>query len=114
MLIDGLKTEDGPDGRRASARVVWEGPHRGPPSMWFEVDAGAGADLEATPEAFALAAMPCAVALGEPRLAVEGVLDARLRNGLEASMAVFSHWYPVCREVPIEASGGFAARRPRA
>jgi hypothetical protein len=97
-----------------SARVVWEGPHRGPDRLWFETEGPAREDLEPTPEAFVLAAMPLAVWLREPRLAVEGPLCRRLADGLEAAMRRFAAWYPRCRPVPIEPRDGLVSLVRRA
>jgi hypothetical protein len=113
VRIEALRSEDRSDGQRISARVVWEGAHRGPDGLWFETDAPFADDLEPAPETFLLAAMPLAAGLGEPRLAIEGRVDARLRDGLVRAMAMLAGWYPSCREVPIEASGGFAPLAPR-
>lgn len=114
MRIEDLRSTDGPTGRRVSARIVWEGAHRGPTSLWFETDPPFADDLEPTPEAFAVAMTPMASGLGEPRLLVEGPLCARLRLGMDAAMRILSRWYPSHRVVPVEATGGFVARRPRA
>jgi hypothetical protein len=99
---------------RASARVRWEGPTRGPAEMWFETDAAFGRDLEPAPEAFLLAAMPLAAALAEPRLAIDGPVCARLLAGLEASMDLLARWYPWCRRVPVDATGGAVPLPPLA
>jgi hypothetical protein len=81
--------------------------------MWFETDAAFADDFAPAPEAFLVAAMPLAAGLGEPRLAVEGRACPRLRAGLSSAMRVLAHWYPFCREVPVEAQGGWAPLRPR-
>ena len=113
MRLENLRADDRADGRRISARVVWEGAHRGPEVLWFETDAAFAVDFEPAPEAFLVAALPLAVGLGEPRLRVEGRACARLRAGLEAAARLLASWYPTCREVPIEATDGFAALAPR-
>ncbi len=113
MRIENLSREERADGPRIRARVVWEGPHRGPDTLWFETAARFSADFEPAPEAFLLAAMPLAAGLGEPRLAIDGRVSLRLRDGLRAAMQLWSTWYPWCRKVPIEASGGFASASAR-
>lgn len=113
MRIAAPSIEPRPHGHRIVARVVWEGAHRGPEALWFETDPAFAADLEPAPEAFLTAALPLAAGLCEPRLAIEGRADDRLRDGLAGAMRMLAGWYSTCREVPIEATGGFAPRAPR-
>jgi hypothetical protein len=113
MRIEAPRTEDTPTGRRALARIVWEGKHKGPDLLWYETDAAFAADFEPAPEAFLVAALPLACGLGEPRLAIEGRACARLKANLESAMRVLSRWYPWCHEIPVEATDGFVARTPR-
>ena len=113
MRLDRFVREEHSEGVKISARVEWEGAHRGPEVMWFESDRRHAEGFDAAPEAFLLAAMPLAAGLGEPRLRIEGRACARLRDGLSAVMTTFATWYPWCRRVPIEASEGFASLSPR-
>jgi hypothetical protein len=82
--------------------------------MWFEVAAPDAHRLSPEPEAFALAALPVAAWLAEPRLRVEGRLCGTLARGLEAAGETFARWHPRVRPVPVEASDGFATLSPRA
>jgi len=113
MRIERPVREDRADGRRVGARIVWEGAHRGPDRLWFETDAPFADDLEPAAEAFLVAATPLAAGLGEPRLAIEGRVCPALRDRLAEAMRTLAGWYPSCREVPIEASDGFAPLVPR-
>jgi hypothetical protein len=113
MRLEAPTVDDRGTTRRVEARVAWEGPHRGPDRLWFEVDAPFTADLLPSPEAFLVAALPLAAGLGEPRLAIDARVCSRLREGLDAAMRVLAHWYPTCRVVPVEAERGFAPLVPR-
>lgn len=113
MLIDRITSEDVGGRRRIAARVVWEGSRTGPDGLWFETDAPFAQDMEPAPEAFLVAATPIAAGLGEPRLAIEGRVCTRLRDGLAAAMHRLADWYPRCREIPIQATGGFAQKARR-
>lgn len=103
---------DLPTGRRVTATVTWEGPHRGPATMWFEVDAPFAADLEPAVAAFAVAALPLAAGLGESRLVVEGALCPTLHAGLASAAARFARWYPTCRVPEVAATDGPLADGP--
>lgn len=113
MRLEGLRAEAAGDRRRVVADVVWESTGLSPQPLYFEVPRPVGDDLEPAPEAFVLACLPFAVWLGEARIRVEGTLCPRLRDGLEAAMAIYARWYPRCRPVPIEATGGYRPPRPR-
>lgn len=112
MRIVSLRRVSGPGVVRAEADVVWEGPRRGPTLLAFETDEAFADDFAAAPEAFALAMMPVAAGLGEPRLEVEGRLCTRLAAGLASSMTLFASWYPWCRRVPVTATHGLHALFP--
>jgi hypothetical protein len=81
--------------------------------MWFEVDAALAADLEPTAAAFAVAALPLAAGLGEPRLSVTGALCPRLRAGLASAANLLHRWYPTCRAVDVTTTDGDAPSVPR-
>lgn len=97
---------DLPAGRRVSATVTWEGRHRGPSTMWFEVDAPFAADLDPTSAAFAVAALPLAVGLHEPRLVVEGALCPKLHRGLGSAASRLARWYRPCAIPTVTATDG--------
>ncbi len=81
--------------------------------MWFEVDAPFAADLDPTTAAFAVAALPLAVGLGEPRFVVEGALCPVLHAGLGSAASRLARWYPSCRVPEVTATDGPIACDPR-
>lgn len=104
---------DLPTGRRVAATVTWEGRRRGPTTMWFEADAPFAADLDPAAAAFAVAALPLAVGLGEPRLVVEGTLCPTLGAGLGSAARRLARWYGFGRVPEVTATDGPLARGPR-
>lgn len=114
MRIERLRREVA-DGRvRVAADVVWEDAARPPDVVFFETPERFGADLEASPEAFALAALPAAAWRGERRLRIDGALCPRLASGLAEVGAIWRRWRVPCRTVVIEATNGAAAPPRRA
>lgn len=96
---------------RAEANVVWEDSDRGAVTLSFEV-VRSGRPAPIDPNAFLAAAAIPALRHGERRIAVDGSVCPRLRDGLEAAGALLGSWYGR-RPVPaIEPSGGFVAPRP--
>jgi hypothetical protein len=109
VRIEQLRREVSDGRARAVADVVWEQTALPAQSLRFEVADALGADLEASPEAFALAALPAAVWRGERRLWIDGPLCPRLASGLARLMQVWSGWYRHCRPVALEPARGLAA-----
>jgi hypothetical protein len=115
MRISDFRVRRDPGGARASARVAWEDAPRPEFELFFETDAPGADDLEAAPEAFAVACVHPAVRAGERRLRIEGTLCPRLAGGLEAAVALLGSWYgPPRREIAVETAGGPRALTPRA
>jgi hypothetical protein len=94
---------------RAAADVVWEDAALAPETLFFEVPERLGDDLLASPEAFALAALPAAAWRGERRLRVDARLCPRLAAGLEGIQAIWLRAGSARRPVEIEAAAGLAA-----
>jgi len=113
LRLENLRVEERPNRRRVAATVVWENVERAEQVLYFEAPYPFAADLEASPDAFVLASMPFAVWLGEKRIQVEGTVCTRLRDGLQAAMAIYARWYKHCRPLAIDPTGGFVATRPR-
>lgn len=91
----------------------WEDADRPPRTIYVEGGEGVAGDLEPSADAFVLASLPFATWLGERRIAVEGAVCPRLRDGLRAVALVYGEWYARCRPVAIEPARGFVAPRPR-
>ena len=118
MRLEQLRREAAGGRVRAVADVVWEQSGLPAQALRFEVPEELAADLEPSPEAFALAALPAAVWRGERRLWIDGSLCPRLASGLTQLMQTWSGWYPHCRPVALEPARGHAPppsrRSPRA
>lgn len=113
MLIRDLRS--GQDGarRRISAQVVWEQARRRPVELWFEAEGVAADEIAPRPEAFLLAAAVPAARAHERRIAVEGSLSPRLRDGLRQIFQLLAGWYEPGRPLPaLEPSEGFTPRAP--
>jgi hypothetical protein len=110
VRISDFRNEPG----RASATVSWEESERPPVRISFEVDAAGREDLVADPNGFLVGAYFPAVRHGERRIALEGPISPRLRDGLVAVNALFRSWYEGARPDPtIEPTAGFRAPYPR-
>lgn len=109
MRIERLRISNQDGHQRASGRLVWEDTVRPPRELWWETTEEHAADLEASPNALLLAALPLAIRHRESRIQVEGEVCAHLRDGLEATMAMFYAWDRRQRPVCIEALDGFRA-----
>jgi len=112
LKITDLQRTSIPNGVRASARVEWEEVDRPPMTLWFEVDGEAGSDVRPAAEAFLLACAVPAFGRGERRVAIEGTICPRLRDGLSSALALLGSWYRDRRvSALVEPSRGFAAPR---
>jgi hypothetical protein len=108
VRLEGLRREAAGGRVRAVADVVWEQAGLPAQSLRFEVDEALAGDLEPSPEAFALAALPAAVWRGERRLWVDGSLCPRFASGLTRLMQTWSGWYAHCRPIALEPARGLA------
>jgi hypothetical protein len=113
MKIRNLKVDEAEDGRRVSADIVWEDCPRPSQTLYFETAYPFATDLQPSPNAFVLAALPAAVWAGERRVQIEGSLCSQFRDGLQAVMAIYSRWYERCRPLRIEPLDGYAPTTPR-
>ncbi|HEY2830575.1 MAG TPA: hypothetical protein VGJ88_10700 [Thermoanaerobaculia bacterium] len=113
MKIRNLSVDDVRDGRRITADIVWEDSARPSQTLFFETAYPFAADLQPSPNAFVLAALPAAVWRGERRVQIEGPLCTQFKDGLQAVMAIYSRWYPRCRPLSIEPLGGYTPTTPR-
>ena len=118
LKITDLRLDSVASGARASARVEWEEADRPPMTLWFEVDGEAGSEVRPAAEAFLLACAVPAFGRGERRVAIEGTICPRLRDGLASAIALLGSWYGDPVSAAIEPSRGFAppakAPSPRA
>ena len=106
MRIAGLRAERFPGRERLSASVVWEDADRPPFALWFDRPDFPGLETDLHP--FLLAAILPAWRRGERRVAVEGAVCPRLRDGLEAAVRLLGQWWPNGRPAPrIEPRDGF-------
>jgi hypothetical protein len=113
MRLERLQAEATGDPSRVSARVRWEDARREPFDLVFEARGEAAEGLRADPNAILLAAAIPAMRAGERRIAIEGAVCPRLRDGLGAAAAILRDWYGPPRLLPaIEPSAGFAAPAP--
>ncbi len=114
MKISGIGTSRNGDRTRAAATVEWEDADRPSLELYFE----GGDAIAADPHAFLLAAIVPAWRHGERRVAIEGAICPRLRDGLRTAQKALSEWARVARRpAAIEPSAGFqpyAAARERA
>ncbi len=94
---------------RATARIEWEEAGRPPLTLWYEIDGEAAAEVRPSAEAFLLACAIPAFGRGERRIAIEGSVCPRLRDGLSSAIALLGSWYGERASAMIEPSRGFAS-----
>ncbi len=111
MKITDLNLSHVSTGVRASARVEWEEVDRAPMTLWFDVEGEAAAEARPAAEAFLLACAIPAFGRGEKRVAIEGTVCPRLRDGLSSAISLLESWYGGRASVVIEPSRGFAPPR---
>jgi hypothetical protein len=105
MRIANIARERHGEVTRAAADVIWEDRRRPAFRLWFETVGCHGDDLVADPNAFLLAAIVPAFRWGEARVAVEGDVCPRLRDGLTVAMKILGGWWgPRRRLCRIEAT----------
>jgi hypothetical protein len=109
VKITDLNLSPVPAGVCASARVEWEEVDRPPMTLRFDVEGEAAGEVRPTAEAFLLACAFPAFGRGERRVAVEGTVCPRLRDGLASAVALFRSWYGGHASSVIEPSRGFAS-----
>ncbi len=113
MRVEKLRCEERGTRRRIAADFVWENCEREPQTIYFEVDAEFASNLAPDPHPFLLAGAVPAHRAGETRIAIEGEVCPRLRDGLRASLPILANWFGPTRRSPrIEPSRGFAPPRP--
>lgn len=107
MRITDLKLEERPDGRRASARVIWEQTDRPADTLFFEVERPWADLLLPQPEAFALACLPFAFWSGERTLWIEGALCPRFRDGARQLIQIWAAQHALPASLQIQAAEGW-------
>jgi len=113
MRIRNIRLERSADGLRAVADVAWEERERPEQAIFFETDALLGEALRPHADPFLLGAFVPAMRAGERRIAIEGSLCPRLREGVMTAMDVLRRWYGPPRTAPrLEPSKPDAVRRP--
>jgi len=113
MRITNLAREQHGERARVAADVVWETIDRPTSRIHFETIEPFAPDLALDPHAFLLAAIVPAFRAGEARIAIDGAVCPRLRNGLETVMQVLAQWYDSVRTLPkIEPRDGFRPPMP--
>jgi hypothetical protein len=106
MRIERRTVEEMPDGaRRISARLVFEESDFAP-TVHFEAEAPTARLLEPTTELLLAAGYPLAVAAAERRVAVEGGVSPRFRDGLLALASFYGGRLGQTVHVPIQPSEG--------
>ena len=96
---------------RLSARVEWEDVARAPETLYLEwrADAaGIAAAVTPEPDAALLMTYPLAMALGERRLVIDGMVSPRLADGARLAMAMIARARPELREIRLELEEGYA------
>ena len=109
MKITDIRQQSVPKGVRTSARVEWEEVDRTPLDLHFDVEGDAAGDARPSAEAFLLACAVPAFGRGERRIAIDGTVCPRLRDGLSAALRILDGWYGGRTTVVIEPSHGFAS-----
>lgn len=114
MRIERFRTAGGEGRTRTEADVVWEDSGRVPMTLFFEVFGTGGAGPIEANAFVAAAAMP-AFRYGERRIAVDGAVCPRLRDGIAAAAALLAAWNRRGGSAPvIEPAEGFVPPRARA
>ncbi len=99
---------------RSSSVIEWEDNDRPPFEMFFEWDRRPDDGDRADPHSFLLGSILAAWRRGERRIAVDGEICPRLRDGLDAAQQILSLWFRLEREpVVLEPSEGFHPRSDR-
>jgi len=99
--------------QRAAADIVWEDADRPPQTLFFESPVSSrGLELTASPHAFLTAAAPPALARRERRIAVDGAVSPRLRDGLLVALRTLVRWSRPDRTVPLLEPRSTAPTRP--
>jgi hypothetical protein len=96
---------------RLSTRIEWEDVARAPETLYLEwrTDAaGVAAAVTPEPDAALLMTYPLAMALGERRLVVEGMVSPRLADGSRAVMAMIARARSTLHAVHLELTEGYA------
>jgi hypothetical protein len=110
VKISNLRVE----GARVEARVEWEDCQRPELRIFWETEPEYADALRPDPSSILIAAFFPAARHGEHRIALEGPISPRLRDGLRAVSALFRSWYGGERRSPdIESAKGIEAPYPR-
>ncbi|MGQ0613644.1 MAG: hypothetical protein ACT4PV_07910 [Planctomycetaceae bacterium] len=113
MRIVDLRREQAEGGARVLATVVWEEADRPPLDLFFQTEPPDDAALRPREAAFLTAAIWPAYNAGERRIAIEGTVCPRLRDGLGTALRLLARWYPPPRPLPsLEPTGGFEPSHP--
>lgn len=114
MRVDNLQQECHGDWITVSARMVWEDSDRSEQIIRFQVGRALADEVECNPNAFLAATSVPAMYYGERRVRVEGALCPVRHDTALTVLTQLREWYDKARVLPvIEASQGFAARKPR-
>jgi len=98
---------------RSEATISWEESDRPRAEIFFEASPRRGGASSNDANAFLAAAAIPAFRHGERRIAVEGAVCPRLRDGIAAATALVGSWYGHAAPAPvIEPSGGFSPPSP--
>ncbi|MGQ0713950.1 MAG: hypothetical protein ACT4PJ_09470 [Gemmatimonadaceae bacterium] len=114
MRIERIREERAGEWHRIAADVMWEDRDAPPQTLFIEAREPFSGDLQPSADSFLVAVTPLAQWTGERRLAIDGAICCRLREGLRAATELFSVWYDRCRPLSIEAERGFAPTMARA
>jgi hypothetical protein len=113
VRIEGFRTASAAGRVRTEATIVWEEADRPAFVVFFDVAGPSGREVDAN--AFVAAAAMPAYRRGERRIAVEGSVCPRLRDGIAAAAALLGAWHRHPGPTPaIEPAGGFVPPRPAA
>ena len=113
MRVERLRRRRTGAGVEVGATVTWEECERPPVELAYAAEGEAADFLQPDPNAFLLAVAFPAGRHGERRIAIEGAVCPRLRDGLGAAAALIESWYGEPRTLPaIEPAEGFRAPAP--
>ena len=93
MKIRDVRLERANGSLSARARYEWEDSDRPPAEIYFRVDDSRAEGFAASPETFLVAGFFPAMRHGERRIALDGPVCPRLRDGLVGAGRLFCLWY---------------------
>jgi len=107
MRIGGTRSTLAGGVRRIEADIAWEDAVRPPSRIFFEISGSLAADASPDANAFLAGAAIPAMLAGERRIAIDGEICPRLRDGIAAVEGFFRSWNVRRPPLVLEPDGGF-------